>query len=1191
MTTPTINAKIRFQGLEDIKAGLARIESDFAAATSRMNAVGKKVGDGITKSVSVANTTLKTTGTVGARSFGVLRTAAGGLLTVLQTSTSMLVSLGKAAVDAAGKLAVVGVGAVVAVNAFGIKTGEAISDLGKMAKAAGVPAEKFSKLASATRLAGGSLTDLTTGLQTLSDKIIDAAKGGSAEAFFKQIGVSVRDAGGNIKSTEQVLDEVADGLKAVPSDTLRASAAFDLFGTSATKLLPILADGSSGLAKYTAEADKLGTTVTDQQTRQATELLAKSRKVREALIGVSFKISDVLLPELTKNSDKTAAYLATNGNRIAQIVGKALKSISSLSADLARAFLGDVGKIERGWVRRLVPAFRTVKNVVADLLDIIGGGQAKRAPWLNDIAKSLESAWRAAKALGTELARAAGFGESKLPTLAEAAVFVRVAFEDLKKGISGEGGYTMAWVGNVGETVRNLGTAIGTVAGVIIKHKDQITGAAAFISDAFAQLVVAVSRLINGEAIPEDNPFAWLGPVAEYVKANKDSIVSVFAELPKAIVGALEAVKGIFSTVYGIMDRVAKAIGLDSGLQLGLILLILKFTGLGSTIQAIGTAVSTTLFIINGLTGILKTLWSVIAGGLIPIIVKLTTFFVGASAPVLVFAGTFAAIAVAIAGTLAVIWIFRDEIWEALKFIGGVLKTAAIGVVNAILSPIETFKSAVRSIGEWLGLIDPEEIAKPFEEAGDRIREASGDTVDAIVDQNKDIGRSSKEAAEESKKVLGDAMKSIEDSGSKALGSVSGKLADLQADATKTAAEGTEAWGGFWKSTEAGGADATAAMGDQVKALQEQYGLSGDEMRAAMSGTFDGLSVEGAADIAAATKQLEGLKFSAQDVGAQFTAGLKDGVAKAPDGSTVIADLRAQLGELPGQATVVGKDVSEKLKSGFADVQSVSSDVIGRGFEQAGQTSALVEQQTAAATAAMKSMWEENAQTQTQAFEQTKSIWSGLDGFFREKVNSSLSAFREFWGSFSVEPQFAYMDVTDTFSGLFDYFDDVATRIGDRMRALWNAITAGASDAMGRINGRIPAFGTEEPSGSADNSPRLATGGIIRGPGGPVGDKIRAWLSSGEGVVNARAVGHYGEGFIHAMNNLLVPKTHFATGGIVGQQVPASSGMGNLGNWNLAVGGQRLGQVYADRDVVRAVNRTLTRSATASRGAAPRWRT
>ena len=47
---------------------------------------------------------------------------------------------------------------------------------------------------------------------------------------------------------------------------------------------------------------------------------------------------------------------------------------------------------------------------------------------------------------------------------------------------------------------------------------------------------------------------------------------------------------------------------------------------------------------------------------------------------------------------------------------------------------------------------------------------------------------------------------------------------------------------------------------------------------------------------------------------------------------------------------------------------------------------------------------------------------------------------------------------------------------------------------------------------------KLATGGKVQGPGGPRDDVIPAMLSDGEYVVNANAVGHYGTGFLDAVN-------------------------------------------------------------------------
>lgn len=76
---------------------------------------------------------------------------------------------------------------------------------------------------------------------------------------------------------------------------------------------------------------------------------------------------------------------------------------------------------------------------------------------------------------------------------------------------------------------------------------------------------------------------------------------------------------------------------------------------------------------------------------------------------------------------------------------------------------------------------------------------------------------------------------------------------------------------------------------------------------------------------------------------------------------------------------------------------------------------------------------------------------------------------------------------------------------------------------------------TTEPS---TQTPALATGGILRGPGTGTSDSILARLSNGEGVINARAVQYYGADLIHRLNNLRTPR--FATGGVMGN-VPVPS--------------------------------------------------
>ncbi|BBT17351.1 hypothetical protein WP8S17C03_34000 [Metapseudomonas otitidis] len=86
--------------------------------------------------------------------------------------------------------------------------------------------------------------------------------------------------------------------------------------------------------------------------------------------------------------------------------------------------------------------------------------------------------------------------------------------------------------------------------------------------------------------------------------------------------------------------------------------------------------------------------------------------------------------------------------------------------------------------------------------------------------------------------------------------------------------------------------------------------------------------------------------------------------------------------------------------------------------------------------------------------------------------------------------------------------------------------TSGIKDA-----GKMIDASTTNPS-----PPKLATGGIVRGPGTATSDSIWARLSDGEGVLNAAAVRHYGPGLVHQLNRRALPR--FADGGVVGRAAP-----------------------------------------------------
>jgi hypothetical protein len=245
-----------------------------------------------------------------------------------------------------------------------------------------------------------------------------------------------------------------------------------------------------------------------------------------------------------------------------------------------------------------------------------------------------------------------------------------------------------------------------------------------------------------------------------------------------------------------------------------------------------------------------------------------------------------------------------------------------------------------------------------------------------------------------------------------------------------------------------------------------------------------------------------------------------------------------------------------------------------------------------AAAAKISEFWEGMKDSASSTWDAVVALWDGFTDWIGDVFDAAMTKLGEFWDWLAAAPGRAWDGLVSVWAGFEDFFSNMIGKVTGYFKGLWDGVKNGASDAWNSVKGWF-GMGEDEPlPGTADKSPRLRTGGIIRGAGTGTSDSIRAWLSNGEGVINARAVRHYGEGFIHALNQLMLPQTHFATGGIVGDLVPAGAGRASgLSDLHLNLLGQRTnGGIYADADGMRGIKRDLRKVARASRGPAPRWR-
>lgn len=243
-------------------------------------------------------------------------------------------------------------GAAVAAAA-GVKSAIDYADqLNDMNQRLGVSAEALSGWAYAAKQSGTDIDALGIGLKKLAKNMAEALDPKSTQGrLFEQLGVSITDAAGRLRSVEDVLPEVASKFKELDNATLESALAMDLFGKSGTDLIEFLNQGEDGLAQFRDRARELGIEL-DGSTLQAADAFNDSlTDLKTAVDGLWTRVAADLLPDLirlvqvfidlTKEGDGTAstAHKIADGFRVIGVVAESSASLISSITQILGGFV------------------------------------------------------------------------------------------------------------------------------------------------------------------------------------------------------------------------------------------------------------------------------------------------------------------------------------------------------------------------------------------------------------------------------------------------------------------------------------------------------------------------------------------------------------------------------------------------------------------------------------------------------------------------------------------------------------------------------------------------------------------------------------------------------------------------------------------------------------------------------------
>lgn len=246
-------------------------------------------------------------------------------------------------------------------------------------------AEALQELRHAATQAGVPTAILETTMQRLQRRAADAAAGNEGlRRAFDGLGVSLTDANGKLRGTEELLDQVADGLSAVENDAERLRRAFQIFDTEGGRLLPLLAKGSEGIREMRQEARDLGLVISGDtlmslsQFQAEIDTLARSFEVIRVELGAAFLpvLRDVLLPLIR---DELVPWISNLAIRVGDFSDSLFDT--SAAGTVFRQDLVQSLQVLLGFGKGIVAAAQGVAGLVQTIL----GGAANLGAFLGTV--------------------------------------------------------------------------------------------------------------------------------------------------------------------------------------------------------------------------------------------------------------------------------------------------------------------------------------------------------------------------------------------------------------------------------------------------------------------------------------------------------------------------------------------------------------------------------------------------------------------------------------------------------------------------------------------------------------------------------------------------------------------------------------------------------------------------------------
>lgn len=467
------------------------------------------------------------------------------LKTALKESIGAIGAWIKALIAAAGVITAV-------VNSVS-KLGDSID---KGSQRMNMSTEQYQKWAYAMELSGSSIEELREGYNQMSGQISQAVNGTEeSQKAFQRLGVNLKDAQGNLRSTGDIFEDVVVSLQSMDNATERTALAYKLFGESTSKLNPLLNNNGNFLKDVVRTQDALGSQMSGSLVSASAKFQDAITTMKQGWQGFKNVLGETFMPviqkvvvwvtvAIAKISALLRVLFGIKKDKSSETMNKATTSVSSYT----------------GAVNKATDAVKKLKKQTMgfDEMNILQGQDSG----------SGSGSGAGDAGYGIDVGGSEGSIGTLLPEDALADI------ENFEKKMDQIGGKIAGWVTAlailggaillvigalslnipmvlIGGTLAGIGVGIGNASGTFSAWGEWLDGIWESISTWFSNTIGAIGDFFSR---------VWDG-IKEGAKAAVDAIVGFFANIGNWFyTNVTEPVGNFFSELWQNIKETAKAV-------------------------------------------------------------------------------------------------------------------------------------------------------------------------------------------------------------------------------------------------------------------------------------------------------------------------------------------------------------------------------------------------------------------------------------------------------------------------------------------------------------------------------------------------------------------------------------------------------------------------------------------------------